>query len=252
MVDIINKDLRLFILKKGLEKKVGHWGSSFSCLDTIKYLYDEILTEDDIFILSKGHGAPALHAILEKRGLNPPWTIHNEYDEKNGIKATTGSLGLGLSIAVGRALGKKLKNEKGYVYCMIGDGESQEGVIWESLNIAKRFKLNNLIVMVDYNKYQAIDSVKEVMDEDANTLRAKLEAFGIEKVIDLNGHDLNDLKKLKEYNKIYKDKTIGYIMHTIKGYGIPFLKTHPTWHVLYMHEHPEIYDEAFEYLGGKK
>jgi len=239
----MNEDLRLRILEVGKEKAFGHYGSTMSCLDTIKYLYDEVLTKDDIFILSKGHGAPALHAVLESKGLNPPWTVHNEYDEKNGIKATTGSLGLGLPTAVGRAYAKKLKCEKGKVYCMVGDGEMQEGVIWESFNLIHKLNLTNFVLLIDYNKYQAISSIKEIMDESNTTFRKKLKAFGF-KVYEIDGHSLDGLRFLKSLSW----KINAVIVHTIKGKGIPYLEKNQSTHVLYQSEKPEIFEEAIRSL----
>lgn len=95
-IKLMNKSLRRRIITEGTKRKHGHYGSSMSCLDAVKHLYDNVLTDDDIFIMSKGHGAPALHVVLEEHGIIPPWTIHIEYDEDHGIKATGGSLGQGL------------------------------------------------------------------------------------------------------------------------------------------------------------
>jgi len=242
---MINKDLRRKIIEKGYQYKHGHYGSSMSCVDTVAYLYRKVMKPNDIFIMSKGHGAPALHVILEERGLKPKWTIHLELNEKEGVMATSGSLGNGLSIAIGRAYAKKLKN-KGNVYCLLGDGEMQEGIIWESLNIGKRFNLDNLFVLIDWNKYQAITSIKEVMGEDYHTLKKKLNAFGYN-VIKINGHNNRSLSKL---NKLEKGLN-AVILDTIKGYGIPFLERNPTNHVMYLHEKPEVMKEALDYLGGK-
>lgn len=264
---MLNKDLRRRIIEQGFKHKHGHYGSSMSCVDTIKYLYDNVMNEEDTFIMSKGHGAPALHVVSESRGLKPRWTIHLEYDPESGVEATGGSLGNGLSIALGRAFAKKLKcenkpkyfhretdnndnyrcriglNKPGKVYCMLGDGEMQEGIIWESLNIAKRLNVDNLIPMVDWNKYQAIDSIKEVMGEDYTTLKNKLTAFGYN-VTKIEGHTEKGLEKL-----LYlKDGLQAVVMDTIKGYGIPFLEANPTHHVLYMHEKPEVMQEALEHL----
>lgn len=228
----------------GFKYKHGHYGSSFSCVDAVKFLYDHVLRENDIFIMSKGHGAPALHAVLETKGYKPRWTIHLELDEEHGVMATGGSLGNGLSIALGRAYAKKyLKKDGGKVYCILGDGEMQEGMIWESLNIAKRLNVDNLIILVDWNKYQAIDSIKEVMNEDAGTLRKKLEAFGYATAI-IDGHDNEDLKGILNLG----DGLQAVILDTIKGFGLPFLEKNPTYHVLYLHERPEIMKEALEYL----
>jgi len=240
---MINKDLRRRIITEGFKRKHGHYGSSMSCVDAVAYLYREVMTDDDIFIMSKGHGAPALHVVLEEKGIVPPWTIHIEYNEEKGIKATGGSLGHGLSIALGRAYAKTLKKEKGNVYCLIGDGELQEGMIWECLNIIQRFKITNLIILVDWNKYQAIDSVKEVMNEDYLTIKNKFEAFGLN-VIKVNGHSNESLSVIKDLKKGLNV----VVLDTIKGYGIPFLERNPTYHVIYLNERPEVMEEALEYL----
>ncbi len=241
---MLNKNLRRRIIEKGFEHKHGHYGSSMSCVDTVKFLYDNVLKENDLFIMSKGHGAPALHVVLESKGKTPKWTIHLEYDEENGVMATGGSLGNGLSIALGRAYAKKyLKKDGGKVYCLLGDGEMQEGIIWESLNIAKRLNVDNLIILVDWNKYQAIDSIKEIMNEDFITLKNKLKAFGYN-VLGINGHTNEGLNYLLNLGKGLQ----AVILDTIKGYGMPFLEKNPTHHVLYLHEHPEIMEESLEYL----
>ncbi len=240
---MLNKDLRIRIIKEGHKRKHGHYGSSMSALDAVKFLYDEVLTKDDIFIMSKGHAAPALHAVLETKGVKPPWTIHLEVDEKHGIMATGGSLGQGLSIALGRAYAKKLKGVKGKVYCMIGDGELQEGMIWECFNIAKRLNVDNLVVLIDNNKYQAITSIKEIMDEDYTSIRNKLKAFGY-KVTKVNGHNINSMKKICRLKKGLN----AVVLDTQKGKGIPFLERNPSFHVIYMHERPEVMKEALESL----
>lgn len=244
-MEILNKDLRRRIIEKGHEFHHGHYGSSMSCVDTVKYLYDNVLTDDDIFIMSKGHGAPALHAVLETKGIEPKWTIHLEVDEEYGVMATGGSLGQGLSVALGRAYAKKLKGEPGNVYCLNGDGELQEGMIWESLNIAKGLNVDNLIVLVDWNKYQAISSIREIMKEDDITIRNKLEAFGYN-VQKINGHTEEGLEALRYVGERKGLKAI--ILDTQKGRGIPFLERNPSHHVLYMHEKPEVMKEALEYL----
>ena len=243
MKRIINKDLRRKIIEKGFKHKHGHYGSSMSCVDTVAYLHRKVMKENDIFIMSKGHGAPALHVVSEEMGKKPRWTIHLELDEKSGVMATGGSLGNGLSIALGRAYAKKLRGDDGKVYCLSGDGEMQEGMIWESLNIARRLKVDNLVVLVDWNKYQAIDSLEEVMGEGYQMLYDKLKAFGYN-VTKINGHNNKSLEKLNHLGKGLQ----AVILDTIKGYGIPFLERNPTHHVLYMHEKPEVMKEALEHL----
>ncbi len=263
MDKLLNRDLRRRIIEKGFEHRHGHYGSSMSCVDTVKFLYDKVLTDDDVFIMSKGHGAPALHSVLESKGVVPRWTIHLEVDEEHGVMATGGSLGQGLSIALGRAYAKKLKADElseeaykhnemffelikpGNVYCMIGDGELQEGMIWESLNIAKGLNVDNLVLLVDWNKYQAISSVKEIMGEDETTIRKKLEAFGYE-VQTTNGHTEDGLETLRHVGE--RKGLQAVILDTQKGRGIPVLEKNPSFHVYYFHEHPEEMQEALEYL----
>jgi len=240
---MLNRDLRKRIITEGFKRKHGHYGSSMSCLDAVKYLYDNVMTDDDIFIMSKGHGAPALHVVLEEQGIIPPWTIHIEYAEDKGIKATGGSLGQGLSVALGRAYAKQLKKEKGNVYCLLGDGELQEGMIWESFDIAKGLNIDNLVPIIDWNKYQAISSIKEIMGEDDKTIRKKLEAFGYN-VKQINGHTEEGLEGLRHIHKGLQ----AIVLDTIKGYGIPFIERNPSHHVIYLHEKPEIMKEALEYL----
>jgi len=244
-MEILNKDLRRRIIEEGHKRRHGHYGSSMSCVDAVKFLYDKVLTDDDIFIMSKGHGAPALHAVLETKGIIPPWTIHIEYAEDRGIKATGGSLGQGLAVALGRAHAKQLKKEKGNVYCLIGDGELQEGMCWESFNIARGLNVDNLIPLVDWNKYQAISSIKEIMKEDDKTIRNKLEAFGYN-VQKINGHTEKGLEALRYVGKRKGLQAI--ILDTIKGLGIPVLERNPSFHVYYFNEHPEDMKEALEYL----
>ena len=194
--------------------------------------------------MSKGHGAPALHAVLETKGIEPRWTIHLEVDEKHGVMATGGSLGQGLSVALGRAYGKKLQGKKGNVYCMIGDGELQEGMIWESLNIAKGLSIDNLVLLVDWNKYQAISSVKEIMKEDADTITKKLNAFGYN-VTYVDGHNEESLERICNLPSSCLNAVL---LDTQKGKGIPVLERNPSFHVYYFHEHPDEMEEALEYL----
>ena len=132
---LLNKNLRKKIIEKGYELKNGHLGSALSCVDTIKYLYDEVIGENDLFILSKGHGSLALYSVLESKGKKVSWREHPEIKEEEGIYATTGSLGHGVPIGLGRAFAKKLRGDEGKVYVLIGDGEIEEGSNWESFII---------------------------------------------------------------------------------------------------------------------
>jgi transketolase len=214
----LNGDLRKKIIEKGYENNMWGYGSAFSCLDTIKYIYDEVLNKEDLFILSKGHGAMALYAVLESKGKKPLWKEHPELDEKNGIYATSGSLGHGLPIATGRAFAKKLKRKNGRVYVLTGDGEMQEGSNWEALMIANSLKLN-LTLLVDWNKYESIEKLKDSLKIDNKSLEKKLKSFGF-KTKTINGHDLNELSKLKSL----KNGCNAIILDTIKGKGISILE----------------------------
>jgi len=220
VIDMLNKELRSRILIKGTEMESTHFSSAYSCLDAIKYLYDHVIRpEKDIFIMSKAHGEMALFAVLESIGKSPKWTVHLDYDESNGVYATTGSLGHGLPIALGRAMGKKIKSEDGFVYVLLGDGEMEEGSNWEALTIANNKNIKNLVVLIDWNKYQATDSVLSVASLDSEALVKKLRAFGFNTTI-INGHDIEDLSYLKRL-------PVGLnavILDTIKGKGIPFLE----------------------------
>ena len=224
--NLINKDLRRRLLEKGYETNSGHFGTALSCLDAIKYLYDNVLREKDIFILSKGHGEMALFTVLESKGYKPAWTVHLDLNDAEGVHATTGSLGHGLPIGLGRAYAKKIKNEEGRVYVLTGDGEMEEGSNWEALNIANKLKIDNLILLVDWNKYQAVGAVQEVGGFNEKDLERRLGAFGCNtKIID--GHSYKGLSYLKNLEKGLQ----GVVLDTIKGKGIKCLeKTHDHGH----------------------
>jgi transketolase len=217
---LLNKDLRRRLLKAGYENKSGHFGSALSCLDAIKYLYDEILKEEDVFILSKGHGEMALFSVLESKGYNPKWTVHLNLDDKAGIHATTGSLGHGLPIGLGRAFAKKLKGEKGNIYVLTGDGEMEEGSNWEALNIANKLKIDNLTLLIDWNKYQATADVQSVGGFNNKDLENRLKSFGCTYVNTINGHSYEGLDYLKNLSPGLN----GIILDTIKGKGIKCLE----------------------------
>jgi len=187
--------LRKRILQKAYEDGMGHIPSALSILDIVWELYDKVMGPDDQFILSKGHGVMALYAVLEAKGLLVWDTKLMGHPKRGGaILASTGSLGHGLPIAVGLAMAKKIKGEHGRVFCLIGDGECNEGSIWESALVASHQKLDNLSVIVDYN--HSGDRALLLGD-----LKAKFKAFGIDA-------DVRD---------------------TIKGNGVPEIQS-PEWH----------------------
>lgn len=222
----------------------GHPGGVLSSIDIILTLFfSEIKKENkkkdkNRFILSKGHSVPALYAVLKEqkyltnsdlyklRKLNSITQGHPSVTNNNFIECNTGSLAQGLSFATGLALGYKLKKYKKKIYCMVGDGEMQEGQVWESLMFANHHKLNNLCVILDYNKMQSDDLNKKIMNIEP--IKKKIESFGW-KVDKINGHDFNQIKN--GINKFKKsDKPYFIIANTIKGNGISFMHNKPLWH----------------------
>ena len=155
----LRQDTFLAFVKKG----EAHLGGSFSMIETLLALYEVIMKKDDKFILSKALASFPLCLLLEEKGLKPQLTTHLEIDTKNGIHCTTGSLGHGLPIATGMSFARKQQKISGKIYVMISDGECQEGTTWESLLIGSKHKLDNLVVLIDYNKIQALSRLKEAL-----------------------------------------------------------------------------------------
>ena len=235
-----NKDLIKKVVEGSKKYKLGHCGSALSCLDIVDCLYKDVLKEDDLFILSKGHGSMALYSVLEQYGHKQEWAMHPELNENKGIYATTGSLGHGLPIGVGRAFAKKLKNKPGRVYVLMGDGEMAEGSVWESLILAKTLKLDNLTALIDHNKYGAVYRINEITSDDQYVLKKKLKAFGFNTSI-VDGHNQKEFRKIK--NKGLK----AIIFNTIKGNGIDFLEESHAHGFNFFFE-PEKYKEVMENL----
>ena len=205
----------------------AHLGGSFSMIEIIVSLYDKIMCEKDKFILSKAHASFPLCLLLKEKGFSPKLTTHLEYDPPNGIHCTTGSLGHGLPIGIGMAMAKKLMSKEGKIYVLISDGECQEGTTWESLLIGAKNSLNNLVLIVDYNKIQALTTLKEGLPLD--NLKNKFESFNwtCDEVND--GHSFEQL--ISVFNKKYSgNKPRAIIVHTIKGKGIKEFENDPAWH----------------------
>ena len=156
-------ELRRKTFLKFIEKKEAHLGGSFSMIECLITLYYFFLKKNDKFILSKSHASFPLSILLRNKGYKPKLTTHLEIDKKNGINCTTGSLGHGLPISTGIAFARKVLKIKGRVVVMISDGECQEGTTWESLLISSKHNLNNLIVIVDYNKIQALSRIQDAL-----------------------------------------------------------------------------------------
>lgn len=236
------KELRMLILKSISVPGSGHVGGSFSIVETLVALYNGIMNIDpkdpkkpdrDRFILSKGHAGPGMYAALAQRGyfdkellmtLNTPNTnlpSHTDMNKTVGVDMTTGSLGQGISCAVGMAYASKLKNDGNYIYCMIGDGESQEGQVWEAAVFAAGRKLNNFICFLDYNKLQLDGSLETV--NPMGDMKAKWEAFGFY-TQDIDGHDFAQIFDAVEKAKAQTDKPSMIILNTVKGKGVSFIE----------------------------
>lgn len=245
----------------------GHPGGSLGCADILTYLYfkemkinkKNIGTVDrDRFVLSKGHCSPALYATLKEKGLldedlltfrkiNSRLQGHPNMNYVDGVDMSTGSLGQGISTAVGMAIANKLDKNKHRIYCLCGDGESEEGIVWEALQTAVHYNLDNLCVIFDCNNLQ-IDGKVEDVAGDLN-LKEKAKAFGAY-VLDCNGHDFDDIEKALKKAKENKDKPTVIIAHTIKGKGVSFMEDNASWHGSAPNE--EQYNNALKELKEAK
>lgn len=217
------KDLRRKTLELAYQTGNGHIASALSIVEILLAIYDHI-KPGDRFILSKGHGCLAWYALLQDKGFNPVLGGHPDRDPLNGIICTTGSLGHGLPMAVGMAYAKKYMNDPSQVYVLMGDGECQEGTLWESLLLIRHHKLNNLTIIVDYNELQALDRTERILD--LGDIALLFETMGIA-VQEIDGHVIEHIKgaltRMKSRPKVI-------LAHTVKGKGISFMENDPVWH----------------------
>ena len=231
----ISRDVRKQLLKISNSAKSSHLGSSLSIVDILVVLYKSILKKN-IFILSKGHACLALYCILQKfnyisrkvlqsYGKNNTILLSHVSHKVPGVEFSTGSLGHGLPYAVGRALAEKINKKNKKIYVLISDGELNEGTTWESLLFASFHKLDNLIIIIDYNKIQSLDYTKNILKLEP--IDKKLISFGC-KVIRINGHSFSQLYKSLSFNN--KNKPLIIICDTIKGKGISFMENSILWH----------------------
>ena len=242
------KEIRRDILNMIYRANAPHIGSSFSIVEMLVALYfrclsispDRVQDENrDIFILSKGHGCPALYSTLAHRGFFSPdilngfgidggtLELHPTRDIERGIEVSTGSLGHGLSIGAGMALGAKYDRSERTVFTLLSDGELNEGSVWEAALFASHRNLDNLIVIVDYNKIQALGRTEDVASLDP--LAEKWRSFGWE-AEEIDGHNFEQIISTLERAPFQQRKPSVVITHTVKGKGVSFMENEILWH----------------------
>ena len=260
-------NIRKNIVKMIAHAKSGHPGGSLSAADLITYLYFNVMDineenvqslDRDRFVLSKGHASPLLYAVLAEKGLidqeelltfraiNSRLQGHPNMNYVEGVDMSTGSLGQGISCSVGMALANKLDENDHRIYALLGDGECEEGQVWEAAMAAAHYKLDNLCAILDYNELQIDGSIHDVMDP--SPLDKKFQAFGWH-VIEIDGHDYDQIGKAFEEAKTVKGQPTLIFAHTIKGKGVSFMENQASWHGSAPNE--EQLKLALEELGGK-
>ena len=267
-LQILACKMRMDILSATHAAKSGHPGGSMSATELFAYLYNKELNIDpadpkkadrDRFVLSKGHCAPCLYAILAELGffskdefinfrqLHSILQGHPDMKKIPGVDASTGSLGQGISIAVGMALGAKYQGKDTKVFTILGDGEINEGTVWEALMAAVKFKADNLCAILDWNGVQLDGTTEEVMP--MGDIPAKFKAFGWN-TIECDGHDLDSVYEAVQTAKTVKGVPTIILAHTVKGKGVSFMEGKNAWHGKPIND--EEYALAMAELGGAK
>jgi transketolase len=244
----IARTIRCHVVRTISEAGVGHPGGSLSEADILTALYFHVMRVDpqhpdwedrDRFVLSKGHGAAGLYATLAERGyfspellktfgrINSCLQVHPDMHMVPGIEISTGALGQGLSVALGIAMAARLGGKAFRVYCLIGDGESQEGQVWEAAEAAAHYKVDNLTVILDYNRVQLMGPVSEVME--IAPLADKWRSFNWA-VMEIDGHEIRQIIGALEVAKEVKGKPCILIAHTVKGKGVSYMEGQAAWH----------------------
>ena len=247
-------NIRMGIIESTHAAKCGHPGGSLSATELFTYLYFKEMNIDpknpkwegrDRFVLSKGHTAPGLYATLAHRGFFPVEDLltlrridsylqgHPNMNTVPGVDMSTGSLGQGVSVAAGMALGLKQKGSDARVYTLLGDGEIQEGQVWEAAMMAAHYKLDNMVLIVDNNGLQIDGNVADVMSP--YPIVDKLLAFGFH-TIAIDGHDLEAIEKALNEAKKVKGQPTAIVMSTVKGKGVSFMENNAGWHGKAPHE----------------
>lgn len=243
--------IRHEVIEVAVKNGAGHIAPSLSCVDILTTLYYKVMNYRpgnarwdirDRLILSKAHGCYAVYAILADRGVLPErewksfYTSKSSllgcmgYDLKYGLEASCGSLGHGLPIAVGQAFGAKLKNKSFHTFCILGDGEMQEGTTWEAIQFAVKHEIGNLTIIIDDNRLQAMDFVINVLDKETRDKVRKLSGFGLSPIV-CDGHDVITLARLlNTANRKSLKMPRVIIAETIKGYGLKCMENVPKFH----------------------
>jgi len=241
------KEIRKKSLQMVVSSKASHIGSALSIADILSVLYFDIINinkyklndpERDIFILSKGHACVSVYAVLglldffpitdlDSYGKNDSNFMNHISHKVPGVEFSTGSLGHGLPFATGKALASKILNKKNKIFVIVGDGELDEGSNWEALLFASHHKLDNLIVIVDYNNLQSLTTVKDTLNLEP--LKEKFESFG-SLIIEVNGHDHFALNKVFREAIDIVGKPVVIVANTIKGKGVSFMENKVKWH----------------------
>lgn len=265
-LDIFALKIRMGIIEGTYNAKAGHPGGSLSAADVFAYLYEKEMRYDaknpkwedrDRFVLSKGHCAPGLYAALANKGFFPVEDLktlrhidsylqgHPNMNTVPGVDMSTGSLGQGVSVAVGMAKAAKYMNKDVNVYTLLGDGEIEEGQVWEAMMFANQYKLDNLCVIIDSNGLQIDGACSEVMS--AEPIDEKVKAFGFDCIV-IDGNDFDELEKA--FNAFHKsEKPFAIIMKTVKGKGVSYMENQVGWHGKAPNE--EEYNIAMAELNAK-
>ena len=241
-------EIRKSIVDMIFHSKSGHPGGSLSAVDILNYLYFKEMNVDpnnredpnrDRFVLSKGHAAPVLYATLAERGffdkallptlrkLNSPLQGHPDSKKVPGVDVSTGSLGQGVSNAVGLALGAKLDHSDARIYTVLGDGELQEGLVWEATMAAAHYKLDNLVVIIDNNGLQIDGKNADVIN--LGSIADKFKSFDFN-VIEIDGHDYEQIAAAFDNARKTKGAPTAIIAKTVKGRGVSFMENEAGWH----------------------
>lgn len=263
----LSKTMRRDVVKALWNTGGYHLGPSFSIIEILSVLYFHKMRVDpanpkwpdrDRLVLSKGHGSAGLYAALAHRGFFPIeelWTMktfgsrlqgHPDMLRTPGVELTTGSLGHGLPAAQGMALATRMDGRPTRVYCIIGDGEANEGLIWEASMSIPKFKLDNLVCILDYNKFQSSGPSSGFIMPTLEPVGAKWSAFGWH-VIEINGHDIGQIIDALDEAETVKGKPTFIVAHTVKGQGLSFTAGNNRWHIGTLTE--DEYHQAMRELG---